>query len=123
MKLIQWDSLLPMSDLFAELPSLSDVGWDLAADVYVEDGAAVVELQMPGIEADAYEVSVADGQLHISGSREKRVEEGDRAYVRQEIQRGAFSRIVQLPEGEWDADALSASKADGTLRVVIPQAS
>lgn len=121
MKIITWESPLSIANLFDDMPSLDLVGWDLAADVYEEEGNVIVTMQLPGIEADKYDVSVEDGMLVVQGSRDKETVTEDKNYYRKEIQRGNFERRVQLPDAELATDKLSTSKEDGVLKVSIPK--
>lgn len=121
MSLIKWDSLLDVENLFEETPLLESVGWDLAADVYEEGGDVIVEMQMPGIEADAYELSLEGSTLKVSGKREKETETADQEYFRKEIQKGSFERSIDLPEKDLKADEMRAVLQDGTLKIRIPK--
>lgn len=120
MDIIKWDSLLP-NDLFADFPSMDMTGWDLATDLYEEQGNIIVEMQIPGIDSDHYEVSVKDGILHVSGSREQKRETQDRDYFRKEIHRGHFERFIPLPKVELRTDQLSVSHENGTLKIFLPK--
>lgn len=120
MNLIKWDSLLS-SDLFKEFPSMDMTGWDLATDIYEKDDQLIVEMQLPGIQADSYDVSLKDGQLRVSGSRKNETETQDEQYYRKEIHRGNFERLVTLPEMNLKENEISVSHENGTLKVVIPK--
>lgn len=122
MWLIKWDSLLPSKDIFGEdMPTLDSVGWDLATDIYKTDDGLVVEMQAPGIQADAYDIKVEDGVLTVSGKREKDIETKDQDYYRKEIQRGSFERRVKLPDEELDEVNLRPALEGGVLKILIPK--
>lgn len=121
MNIITWESPLTIANIFEDMPSLDLVGWDLAADVYEEEGNVIVKMQLPGIEADKYDVSVEDGMLVVKGSRDKETVTEDKNYYRKEIHRGNFERRVKLPEAGLATDKLSTSKEDGVLKVSIPK--
>lgn len=120
MKLIKWDSLFDVTNLFDDMPSLGDIGWDLATDVSQKDGNVIVDIQMPGIEADAYNIKLEGGMLIVSGKRDNESEEQDQDFYRKEIRRGSFERRIALPEGEWDMSQMTTSKDNGTLKLVVP---
>lgn len=120
MEIIRWESPLEITNLFEDMPTLDMVGWDLATDVYEEEGSVVVNMQLPGIEADKYDVSVEDGMLVVKGSRDKETVTEDKDYYRKEIQRGDFERRVQLPNKALATDKLTTSKEDGVLKISIP---
>lgn len=121
MDIITWESPLSVANLFEDMPSLDLVGWDLATDVYEEEGNVVVKMQLPGIEADKYDVSIEDGMLVVKGSRDKETVTEDKNYYRKEIHRGNFERRVRLPEVSLATDKLSTSKEDGVLKISIPK--
>lgn len=121
MDLIKWDSLLP-KNLFEDFPSIDMTGWDLAMDVYEQDGNLIVEMQVPGVEADSYDVSIKDGKLHVNGSRDKKTEIEDQNYYRKEIHRGHFERTVTLPPGDFKEDEIHVSHENGTIKISIPKA-
>jgi HSP20 family protein len=91
-------------------PSLFDPGSRLRApaiDIIDHEKELVVRAEVPGVDKNDLEVSVADRMLTIKAtSRSEKEEKGD-DYYRQEIRSGAFSRSVLLPT---DVDV---SKADG----------
>lgn len=120
MEIITWESPLDIVNLFEDIPTLDIVGWDLAADVYKEEGNIVVKMQLPGIETDKYDVSVEDRMLVVKGSRDKETITEDKDYFRKEIQRGNFERRVQLPDEALATDKISISKEDGVLKISIP---
>lgn len=119
--LIKWENLLQPDTLFDELPSLDMTGWDLATDVYKKDGDAVVEMQLPGIPPDSYDISLDENTLTIKGERKKETEVEDEDYYRKEIQRGHFERNVQLPEGMYDESGITTSQEDGVLKIRVPK--
>lgn len=121
--MITWESLLPIKDIFGEeLPELDMAGIDLAADVYQTPEGVTVEMQLPGIKADAYDVKVKDGMLIVSGKRDKTTEVKDKDYYHKEIQRGSFERRVKLPDVALRTESLSPTREDGTLKLFIPKA-
>lgn len=123
MQLITWESLLPVRDLFGDMiPSLDMTGFDLATDVYEKDGGVAVEMQLPGITPDTYDIKVEDGMLVVSGKREKKTEVEEKNYYRKEIQRGSFERRVSLPDMKLKTDDLRPQVENGTLKLFIPKA-
>lgn len=123
MDLIKWDSLLDIDSLFENLPPLNVTGWDLATDIYEKDGQVIVEMQLPGIDPDTYEISLDGGMLRVKGERKKETETEDKSYYRKEIQRGHFERSVMLPKGEYNASEILTTKEDGVLKITVPKSS
>lgn len=91
-----------------------------AIDMFERDGNIVVKAEMPGIPPDKIDVTVADGELRISGERAEEKEVKEQDYYRAERQYGRIFRAVTLPEG-CDTEKVSASAKDGVIEVVIPR--
>ena len=126
MALIRWEPFRDIDQFFGEdfftpLRSLSKIGWDLAADVSEKNGNILVEMNLPGIDADKLDISVKDNYLCISGSREEEKETKDKNFYSKEIKRGSFERSVRLPSAV-KKDAAEATYKDGVLQVSIPKA-
>jgi len=80
-----------------------------------------VRAELPGLKADALDISVTSDNLTITGER-KMALEGDKAqYHRKEREAGTFSRIISLPAA-IDADKADAKSVDGVLTVTLPKA-
>lgn len=89
-------------------------------DVVDRDEDVVVRAELPGIEKDEVEISVADNTVTIKGEskREEKEEKGD--YYRCEISHGAFARTVVLPHNV-NAEAGKATFKDGVLELTLPK--
>jgi HSP20 family protein len=98
-----------------------------AAGVYplvnvTEDGNNFyVRAELPGLSADAIEISVTGNDLAVSGERRIVSEGEDVKYHRREREAGSFSRIISLP-GDIEAGGVEASLVNGLLTVVVPKA-
>jgi len=79
-----------------------------------------VELRfdLPGIEPGSIEVTVDRNVLSVSASREDKLGDDERAFIR-ERRTGSFARRVYLPE-DLDASAVKASYDAGVLTIGIP---
>lgn len=89
-------------------------------DVVDRDDEVVVRAEVPGVEKDDLDVSVADNSVTIKGEtkREEKEEKGD--YYRSEISRGSFSRTVALPS-DVDTAKVKAEFKDGFLELTMPK--
>lgn len=77
-----------------------------------------LELEVPGINADALEVLAEDGVLTVRGSRPNReLAEGERVLFAERAN-GEISRKFRLPKTA-DLSAISASYANGVLTVRV----
>src|SRR5581483_1239370 len=89
-----------------------------AVDMFEREGNVVVKAEMPGIAPEKIEVSIADGELKISGEREEEHEVREENYYRSERTYGRIFRTLTLPEG-IDASTAKATVHDGVLEVVV----
>ncbi len=121
MKLFHWEKLLDTDGLFDEPPEYNLTGWDLATDVYKKDGSVMVEMQLPGIDPDTYNISLEDNTLNVKGERKEKKEVEDENYFRREIHRGGFERTVMLPEGNYDKQSITTDTENGVLKISIQE--
>lgn len=89
-------------------------------DVIDRDEEVVVKAEIPGVDKNDLDVSMAGNAVTIKGQshHEEKEEKGD--FYRCEISRGAFSRTVNLP-AEVDASQAQASFRDGMLELRLPK--
>lgn len=118
MPIIKWNPFTDIQDIFEE----TKVGWDCAVDVYEEKNNVIVEMNIPGIHPDKFDIDVEDDLLHVSGTREKKEEVEDKNYYRKEIHCGSFSRNIHLPSAV-QADKTIASYENGVLKITLPKKS
>ena len=87
-------------------------------DVVERDDEVVVRAEVPGVDKKDLDVSVTENSVTIKGetSHETKEEKGD--YVRSELSRGSFSRVVSLP-ATVDADQAKAAFKDGILELSL----
>jgi HSP20 family protein len=90
-------------------------------DIYrTKDGNYHVEADLPGADPGTVEVTVEHSTLTIKAERAPGYGDSDYVIVAERPQ-GSFTRQLSLGEGV-DSDKLTASYADGVLRVTIPAA-
>jgi HSP20 family protein len=112
-----------MDRLFDQLfkPFNGSTGWAAPMAVWEDESQVYVEAEVPGVSQDAIDVTVHNGQLHISC--ERRAPEG-RQFAYNERQYGRFERRLSLPD-TVDTDSIKAEMRDGILSVTLaktPQA-
>ncbi len=90
--------------------------WYPAADVYENDAAYTVAVDLPGIDRATLDISVDDGRLTIKGNRA----EQDSIRHRVECPRGKFLRTFSVPASVAQ-DGIKADYKDGVLRVHLPK--
>lgn len=93
-------------------------------NVYETDESIVVTVEVAGLEAEAYEVSLfrSEQLLTISGRRHLPVSDSRVTYHRLEIPQGSFLCEVYLPGGLSDADEAKAVYEHGFLVITLPKA-
>ena len=110
-----------------ERPSLADSredvalrAWTPSVDVYEDEEAFLIKLELPEISRDDVKVSLNDNTLSISGERRVENEQKRENYHRVERKYGQFYRSFTLPPNV-DTGAISAQFKDGMLRLTIPK--
>lgn len=88
--------------------------WLPAADVIEKKDKFLITLELPGVNMNDIDVSVADGMLIIRGQKqpEEEIEQGD--YFLSERHFGRFFRAVELPPGT-DSNGIQATFDNGVL--------
>ncbi len=123
MQLVRQDPFAIFQDLNrwfdTSSPKMSE--WMPRLDVMADDDKWIVRAEVPGVEADAIDITVEDGLLTIQGSRSFESETKEEAYTRKEIYEGSFSRSVRLPKG-IDAEAITATHKNGVFEITVPKA-
>ena len=85
-----------------------------------DDGTLVLRAELPGLrDDDDVDVTIDDGRLTISGTREECTEHKEKDTFRSEFRYGSFERTVRLPAGA-DTDAIVATYDEGILEVRVP---
>ncbi len=97
------------------------VRWSLlAAEVAEHPDAVEVRLEVPGMEADGFDVSVQEQVLVIRGEKHISREQQKGSYLLRERAYGSFERALPLPTPVDDGKA-EASYRDGVLTIRLPK--
>ena len=94
----------------------------LAADVQDKGDDLVVRLEVPGMEAGDFDVSVIDDTLVVRGEKRLQREQTEGDYHIRECAYGSFQRAVPLPLSV-DQDKAAAKYKRGVLSITLPKAS
>lgn len=105
---------------FALRPS-KGAGFSPSVDISETDTEIKVEAELPGLDENDVEVSLADNVLTISGEKKAEHEDEGQNYYRLERSYGSFKRSVPLSH-EVEADEIDATFKNGVLTVVLPKA-
>ncbi|HXV27185.1 MAG TPA: Hsp20/alpha crystallin family protein [Candidatus Paceibacterota bacterium] len=90
-------------------------------DIYQTDKELVVELQVPKLDPKDIKVTVEDNVLRVEGGSDETQDEKGRQYLRREIKRGKFVRMLSLPVGVKE-DGVRAAFEHGVLKITLPKA-
>lgn len=91
-----------------------------AVDVFEDDSAMHVTIELPGLRAEDVDIEVNRNVLSISGERRLENEQSTGGYHRIERRYGRFTRTFTLPD-TIDASAISADMSEGLLRLLLPK--
>ena len=94
----------------------------LAAEVRLDDDAVQVDIEVPGMDPEDFELQVHDDVLVIHGEKRVERERTEGRYHVMERAYGAFERAVRLPVQVDEANA-SASYRRGVLHISLPRSS
>jgi HSP20 family protein len=106
-------------DLGGSVGNRADTGYPM--DLYETDEALVIELTVPGVQADDLDISIEGRQLTIRANVPGVPADEQRRYWLQAIPRGAFTRTVRLP-ANVDTEAVQANVHDGVLTLRMAKA-
>lgn len=125
MSLIKWEPFNDFDRLFQEFGGLTQspsnrAGLDLAADVYEEGNAVVVEMNLPGLKGEDIDVEVEDDYVRIAGRREEVQEKKEKSHYAKEIRRGSFERVIPVPS-PVETKGVEAAYKDGVLKITMPK--
>jgi HSP20 family protein len=91
-----------------------------AANVWEQGDALLVEMEVPGVQNDQVDISVAGDELSVVIRRPEIDQEGV-TYHRRERPVGPQTRVLRLPI-EVDAERVAAELRDGVLKITLPKA-
>lgn len=112
-----------MGRLFQTFPAWGAMRWSGVfppINVYELPDRFVVRTEVPGIAAEAIDLSLTGETLTLRGERRRPEGVSDESYRRQERPFGRWSRSVSLPE-RVDAARVTAECVHGVLTVVLPK--
>ncbi len=91
-----------------------------AVDIYQDRDNLYVEVSLAGVKPEEVEISIEDNILTIQGKTEEKKETKEKDYLRKEIRKGAFRRVIKLPV-EVKGDRAIAESLSGMLKITIPK--
>jgi HSP20 family protein len=99
----------------------TDTGaWLPPVDIHEEEAQYVLNVDLPGVDPKAVEITSDKGVLTIRGQREDVRRENRDGYRRIERINGEFQRRFSLPDSA-DVQNIQAKAVNGVLEVTIPK--
>ena len=89
-------------------------------DVVDREKELFVRAELPGVERDGIEVTVAGDRLMIEAEREFEETDEKEAFYRHEVGFGKLVRTVALPV-DVDVEKVKAELKDGILEILLPK--
>ena len=94
--------------------------WFPALELSDGDDEIIVTAEVPGMDPDDIDVTIAGNQLVISGEKRDEHEEQHEGYRRSERYYGYFRRMIDLPQ-DVDSQEIDARYSYGVLELHIPK--
>lgn len=92
----------------------------LAADVLDDADQIIVKLEVPGLDAENFDIQIVDKYLVVRGEKRVQKENHEGRYYVLECAYGAFERTIPLPTAV-DENRTQAQYRNGVLRVSMPK--
>lgn len=97
-----------------------DMEHSFRVDVMDREKELIVRAELPGVEKDDVEVTIAGDRLTVEAKREFEEEETKETFYRHELGYGELRRTIALPV-DIDVKGIKAELKDGILSVILPK--
>jgi HSP20 family protein len=104
------------TDLFPSTYLFGDGNWDPKLDISEGRKEITVKIEIPGIEAKDFDISIDGRRLNIRSKKKQDQKEKEETYYRVERSYGYFKRSIELPS-EVDPNKVDASYKRGVLKM------
>jgi HSP20 family protein len=88
-------------------------------DVSEDDKNYIIEAELPGVKKDEIGITIDDGKLNISVTRDEKVEEDKKNYLHRERRYCSMQRSIYLADA--DSAGIHAKLDNGELTVTVPK--
>jgi len=95
--------------------------WTPALDLREDADQVVVNVELPGLNREDFDISLQDGNLRIAGEKKVQSENKEGSTYRSERFFGRFERAITLPV-DVDGSKVTANYRNGVLTVTLPKA-
>jgi HSP20 family protein len=94
--------------------------WAPSIDVVEKDDKFIVKAELPGVDEEDINVTIAGNTLKIEGEKESESEENEEGYHYSETSYGSFARTITIPDSV-DVSKIEASCTKGVLEITLPK--
>ena len=101
--------------------TLEEMDLTPAMNIHEKDNAVEIELAVPGLKRDDFDITLENGILTISAEKEEEREEEKKGYYRREFSYNTFSRSIPVPESVDEEKDIDAKYFDGILKLTLPK--
>jgi len=91
-----------------------------AVDISEDENQFEIQVSVPGMKKEDFNLEITDGRLTISGERKMEEKKEGKNFHSLETHYGSFSRSFYLPENVKE-EGIVASYEDGLLKVNLPK--
>ncbi|OUD15720.1 Hsp20/alpha crystallin family protein [Thioflexithrix psekupsensis] len=96
--------------------------WKPLADVQQRDNHFLITLDVPGVAPDALAITMAQGVLSVTGTRDiSNTKHGRSQWQHHERPQGSFLRQFNVPSELADIQHITAKISQGVLTITIPR--
>ncbi len=88
-------------------------------DVKEDEKSYSIEAELPGVNKDEVDISLDDGRLQITVTREDKVEEDKKDYIHRERRYCSMQRSLYLADA--DGTQVKAKLENGELKIDVPK--
>lgn len=115
-----WKEFDRMHRVFSRWTSSTDIEFP-AINVWVSTDEALLTTEIPGVDPENIDISVAEKTLTIRGSRQpEELKEGE-TYHRRERWHGQFTKSIEMPFA-IESSKVEAKYINGVLQIKLPRA-
>ncbi len=91
-----------------------------AANVKENENEYIIDLAVPGMSKEDFQINIEHGALCISSEKEQESEDKGEGYTRKEFNYSSFSRSFMLPESV-NQENIAAKYENGVLVLTLPK--
>jgi HSP20 family protein len=96
-------------------------GWSPAGDVFENESAVKIVLEVPGVKAEDVKLTLENNRLTVRGEKKQVAEEKTERVHRYGRSYGSFQQTFALPNS-IDAEKIEATYEQGVLTITLPKA-